>query len=58
MKQDWNLTQWLFKFIKNRFNKAHNMIENRNQNIDLFNLSQKWYWNLLTDFVHVFEQAL
>ena len=41
MKQDWNLTQWLFKFIKNRFNKAHNMIENRNQNIDLFNLSQK-----------------
>ena len=28
-------------FIKNRFNKAHNMIENRNQNIDLFNLSQK-----------------
>ena len=34
------------------------MIEIRNQNIDLFNLSQKEDWNLLTDFVHVFEQEL
>ena len=33
----WNRikTQWLFKFIKIKLNKAQDMIENHNQTIDL-----------------------